>query len=148
MAKRPQPRKWNPINKEKYQGDYTNIIARSSWEIRFFNWCDLNPSILYWSSEEVIVPYICATDGKWHRYFLDGKITVKNKTGEIKTYLIEIKPEKETMPPIYPGKQTKRYLTETLTFMKNQSKWKAAKQFAYDRKWEFIVLTEKHLFDK
>ena len=61
------------------------------------------------------------------------------------TYLVEIKPEEQTKAPIFPGKRTKRYLTESFYFIKNQAKWKAAKSYAQDRGWEFIILTEKHL---
>jgi hypothetical protein len=58
---------------------------------------------------------------------------------------VEIKPHGQTMPPKYPGRQTKRYLNESMTFMKNQSKWDAAKKYALDRSWEFVILTEHHL---
>ena len=132
-------------NPEKYVGDPTNVVFRSSWETKFMLWCDTNSNVIKWQSEETVVPYRCATDNRWHRYFLDFRIQVKNREGLLKTYLVEIKPECQTMPPKYPGKQTKRYLTESLTFMKNQSKWEAAKQYALDRGWEFIILTEHHL---
>lgn len=145
MSKRPEPRLWKPKFPEKYIGDVNNIICRSSWEVKFLNWCDNNPSVISYSSEETVVPYRCATDGKYHRYFLDARIQVKNKKGELKTYLVEIKPLHQTIPPVYPGKQTKRYLTESLTFMKNQSKWAAARNYAQDRGWEFVILTEKEL---
>jgi hypothetical protein len=68
-----------------------------------------------------------------------------NKAGLIKTYLIEIKPDSQTKPPIYKGKQTRRYLNESMTYIKNQSKWEAATRFAKDRGWEFMILTEHHL---
>ena len=132
-------------NPEKYMGDPTNVIFRSSWERKYMIWCDNTSSVIYWQSEETIVPYRCATDNKWHRYYLDFRIQVKNKEGNLKTYLVEIKPLAQTIPPKYPGKQTKWYLNESLTFMKNQSKWDAAKAYARDRGWEFVVLTEKHL---
>ncbi|CAB4126611.1 head completion protein [uncultured Caudovirales phage] len=132
-------------NPQKYMGDPTNVIFRSSWERKYMIWCDNTSSVIYWQSEETIVPYRCATDNKWHKYYLDFRIQVKNKEGNLKTYLVEIKPLSQTLPPKYPGKQTKRYLNESLTFMKNQSKWDAAKAFARDRGWEFVVLTEKHL---
>ncbi len=134
-------RKFIPIFPEKYTGDPTNIIMRSSWETRFASWCDKNPSVLKWSSEETIIPYRCPTDSRIHRYFVDFKITVS--TG--KTYIIEVKPAAQTQPPIYPGRQTQRYITESLTFMKNQAKWEAAIDFAKDRGWEFKIITEKEL---
>ena len=134
-------RKFIPIFPEKYTGDPTNIIMRSSWETRFASWCDKNPSVLKWSSEETIIPYKCPTDNRIHRYFVDFKITVT--TG--KTYLVEVKPKTQTQPPIYPGKRTQRYLQESLAFMKNQAKWEAANEFAKDRGWEFKIITEYEL---
>ena len=134
-------RKFIPIFPEKYTGDPTNIIMRSSWETRFASWCDKNPSVLKWSSEETIIPYRCPTDSRIHRYFVDFKINVS--TG--KTYIVEVKPAAQTQPPIYPGRQTQRYITESLTFMKNQAKWEAAIEYARDRGWEFKIITEKEL---
>ena len=134
-------RKFIPIFPEKYTGDPTNIIMRSSWETRFASWCDNNTSLFKWSSEETIIPYKCPTDNRIHRYFVDFKITVT--TG--KTYLVEVKPKTQTQPPIYPGKRTQRYLQESLAFMKNQAKWEAANEFAKDRGWEFKIITEHEL---
>ena len=133
------------MNPEKYIGDPTNIIMRSSWETRFASWCDRNPDVLKWQSEETIVPYRCPTDNKIHRYYIDFRVQVRTKQGNLKTYLVEIKPDKQTRPPEYPGRKTKRYITESLTFVKNQAKWKAAKSYALDRGWEFMILTENHL---
>lgn len=138
--------KWTPKHPEKYEGNVTNIFYRSSWELKFMNWVDSNYSILMWSSEETVVPYRSPIDSKPHRYFLDFKIKVKNSNGEIKTYLVEIKPDAQCRPPKVTTKQTKRYLTECAAFMVNQAKWEAANRWATDRGWEFIVLTEKHLF--
>lgn len=132
---------YKPVFPEKYAGDPTNIIMRSSWETMFASWCDKNPSVIKWSSEETIIPYRCPTDGKIHRYFVDFKITVK----EGKTFLVEVKPAKQTLPPVYPGRRTQRYLTESLIFMKNQAKWEAARSYCKDRNWEFKIITEKEL---
>jgi len=134
-------RKYTPIFPEKYAGDPTNIIMRSSWETMFASWCDKNPSVVKWSSEETIIPYRCPTDNHIHRYFVDFKITVHTR----KTYLVEVKPYKQTQLPEYPGKRTQRYLMESLTFMKNQAKWEAATNYAKDRGWEFKIITEHEL---
>jgi hypothetical protein len=138
-------RVYKPINPEKYSGDPTNIIMRSSWETRFATWCDHNPSILKWNSEETIIPYRCPTDNRFHRYFVDFNIQVKQRDGSIKRYLVEVKPAKQTAPPVFPGRQTKRYLAESMTFIKNQAKWAAAKEYCKDRGWEFKIITEKEL---
>lgn len=138
-------RKFVPLNPQKYAGDPTNIIMRSSWETRFALWCDKNPSVIKWNSEETVVPYVCPTDNRWHRYFIDFRIQIREKTGTLKTYLVEIKPDKQTRPPEVPSRKTKRFLIEAATYMKNEAKWKAANQYARDRGWEFIILTEHHL---
>ena len=136
---------YKPLFPEKYAGDPTCIIMRSSWETRFASWCDKNPAVIKWSSEETIIPYRCPTDDKVHRYFVDFKIQIKTKDGLLKTYLIEVKPAKQTQPPVYPGRNTQRYLTESMTFIKNQAKWKAATDWAKDRGYEFKIITEYEL---
>ena len=138
-------RKYKPIYPEKYEGDPTSIIMRSSWETRFALWCDRNPAIVKWSSEETIIPYRCHTDNRIHRYFVDFRIKVKQTDGSIKTYIVEIKPHTQTKPPEYPGRKTKRFITESLTFVKNQSKWKAAEEWCKDRGYEFKIITEREL---
>ena len=136
---------YKPLFPEKYAGDPTNVVMRSSWETRFANWCDKNPAVVKWSSEETVVPYRCPTDDRLHRYFVDFKIQIKNKDGALKTYLIEVKPAKQTQPPVYPGRNTQRYITESMAFIKNQAKWKAAIEYAKDRGYEFKIITEHEL---
>lgn len=138
-------RLFKPIYPEKYAGDPTNIVMRSSWETRFASWVDKNPQIVKWSSEETIIPYRCPTDNKIHRYFVDFKIQVRGKDNLLRTYLVEVKPAKQTQPPVYPGKRTQKYLTESLTYLKNQAKWKAATEYCKDRGWEFKIITEHEL---
>ena len=60
---------------------------------------DENPHILQWASEELFVPYKSPLDGKWHRYFPDFIIRMKDKDGKISTKMIEIKPRSQSVPP-------------------------------------------------
>lgn len=145
MSGYPKPRLWKPRHPEKYEGDPTNIWVRSSWEIKFFNWCDSNTSVIKYSSEEVVIPYRCPTDNKIHRYFVDAKIQVRDINGNLVTYLIEIKPDKQTKPPDSSKRKTKRYINEVLTWGKNSAKWKAATEYCKDRGWHFKILTEYDL---
>jgi len=133
--------KFNPVNIGKYEGDFRCIKYRSLWERNTFRWCDINDAIVRWSSEEVIVPYRCKTDNRVHRYFVDLKITFKN--GD--TYLIEIKPKKETLEPKKRARTSKGYLKEVLTYVKNMSKWEAAHAYAQQRGWKFEVWHEDTL---
>lgn len=135
--------KFKAIHPDKYAGDASNIIFRSSWEMKFMRWCDNNANVVKWSSEETIIPYICGTDNRPHRYFVDFKIQVQSRDGSLKTYLVEVKPSKEVSPPT--TKNKKRYLIEAHTFIKNQSKWKYATEYCKDRGWEFKIITEKEL---
>lgn len=131
--------KYRVKNISKYEGDPTKCVYRSMWERQVFRWCDDNPSILKWSSEETVVPYRCRTDKKVHRYFVDLKI----KTKDNQTWLIEIKPDKETKEPKKRNTKSRQYMNEVMTYVKNQSKWEAAKEYAEVRGWKFQVWTEK-----
>ena len=88
--------KYSPINVKKYKGDPTKVIYRSLLERRFMVYCDTNSSILQWNSEEVVVPYRSPLDNRIHRYFVDFWIKFRDKNGDIKTNLIEIKPFTQT----------------------------------------------------
>jgi len=133
--------KFTPKNPQKYVGDVKGIVYRSLWERNTFRWIDANANIVAWNSEEVVVPYICGTDNKVHRYYMD----LWFKTSDGKTYIVEIKPKKQTQPPKEPKRKTRRYIKESLTYIKNQSKWEAASEFAADRGWHFQVWTEDTL---
>jgi hypothetical protein len=125
-------------NVKKYAGNPSNIKYRSLWERQCFRWCDDNPSVLKWNSEEVVVGYKCQTDNKLHRYFVDMYIQMKDG----KEYLIEIKPKNQTVPPKQGARKTKKYLKEVLTYGKNMSKWEAATAYAQKRDMIFQVWTE------
>jgi len=127
-------------NRKKYKGDPDKVVFRSMWERHCFRWCDESSEVKYWSSEEVVIPYFYDVDKKYHRYFMDLKITFTNG----KTILVEIKPEKETLPPKRPDK-SKRYINEAMTYVKNMNKWEAASKFAKDNNWGFQIWTEKTL---
>ena len=137
--------KFRPSIPKKYRGDYTNIIYRSLWELKFMKYCDSNPNILEWGSEEVIVPYRSPIDNRYHRYFPDFYIKVRESTGTIKRMIIEIKPQKQCIEPKVQKKKTRSYVYQVCEYAKNQAKWEAAKEFCEDRKWEFKVLTENEL---
>jgi len=128
-------------NYQKYNGDYNNVFYRSSWELSLMIWLDNNPSVVEWSSEELVIIYLCDTDNKKHRYFVD--FTMKLSNGE--EYWIEVKPKKYTKPPKKPKKITKRYMKESLDYIKNQSKWKTANAHAQMRGATFMVWTEDTL---
>jgi len=136
--------KFIPRNPKKYKGSVNNIIYRSSYELKFMNWCDISDSVLQWGSEEVVIPYISPLDKKIHRYFVDFFVKINGKTG-IRYCLVEVKPFRFTQEPKIPKRKTKRFLNEVKQWGVNLSKWEAAKEFCLDRNWEFMIITEKEL---
>jgi len=144
--------RFRPKNPEKYKGDPTRIIYRSLWEFKFFKRMDEHPDVIWWQSEEVIVPYISPIDNRRHRYFPDVIVHMKDVDGKVKTKMIEIKPLAQTRPPdprnknkTKTGRISRRYINEVKTYGINEAKWKAAKSYCADRGWEFIIMTEKEL---
>lgn len=137
--------RYKVLNPSKYRGDISEVVYRSSWELRFMRWCDINASVLEWGSETIVIPYKSPVDSKLHRYFVDFYVKIKSKDNKVVKYLVEIKPEKFTKPPEIPKKQTKRFIEEVFQYGTNQAKWKAADEFCKDRGMKFLVLTENDL---
>jgi len=140
--------KYKPANPEKYKGNPTNIVYRSSWELKLLTFLDKNENIIQYSSEEFFVPYRNPIDNKIHRYFPDFWIKQKNKQGLIEELIVEIKPKSQTqVPKRAPKKRESTYIREALTYGKNLAKWKAAEEYAKKRGWKFQIMTEEHLYN-
>lgn len=137
--------KFRPKNLKKYFGKVDSITYRSSWEKKFMIYCDNNPSIVQWASEEVVIAYKSPLDNKIHRYYPDFYLKVKQKDNSYKNIIVEIKPLKQCSPPKIPKRKTIHYLNEVKTWAVNEAKWKAAKEWCADRKFEFKIITEKEL---
>lgn len=136
---------YRPKNRNKYVGQ-KHPEYRSSWELHFFQWCDRNPNVLEWAAEAVVIPYTSPVDKKVHRYFVDNILILKEGNKNVK-YLVEIKPFKQTMPPIFSRRKKKETLLhEQVTYEVNKSKWDAANDWANKNGYKFIILTEKELF--
>ena len=135
---------FKPTRPRKYSGDVNNIIWRSSWETKFCHWCDLNENIIQWGSEEFFIPYR-APDGKTRRYYPDFIIKVKESNGKVKTYVIEVKPAKQTKQTKQKKMVTQSYIYECKTYATNQAKCKAADEWCKDKRIEFKIITEKEL---
>lgn len=137
--------KFQPINIQKYKGDFRKITYRSTWEQFVMRWLDNHPNVIKWNSEEVIIPYFCNAEGKKRRYFMD--FWVKFDDGQ--EYFFEVKPLKETRPPSKPANITtaakKRYINEMYTWSVNSDKWKAAQAAAEKHNIKFRLLTENSL---
>jgi len=134
-----------PRHPDKYLGDPTKIFYRSLWERRVMVHLDNNSTILKWSSEEIVIPYLSPVDSRWHRYFPDFFIRVQKKEGLVESMILEVKPMKQSQPPQKRSRVTKQYIQEVVTWGVNEAKWKAAEEYCRDRNWKFRVITEKEL---
>lgn len=134
--------KFTPLNVGKYEGDSSKIVYRSLWEAAFMKWLDLNNDVKFWSSEEIVIPYMSPVDDRVHRYFPDFKVKFNN--GDV--LIVEIKPEYQTRKPVFKkGMRKSRMLNEAQTYGTNWAKWKAAERYSTDRGWKFAVFTEHTL---
>src|SRR6185369_4241653 len=142
---------FHPAHPEKYRGDLKSIVFRSSWELIVMRKFDSHPGILEWSSEPFPIPYEDASSrrrgnlGRLRRYYVDFWVKIKTKDGLVETLLIEVKPAKETRPPVKGKKRSRRYLTESLTYAKNMSKWEAARRYCAMQGWKFVIWTEREI---
>lgn len=137
-----------------YRAQYPNkcmnedglVEYRSSWERTAAQFCDFTPEVIEWGMEQVVIPYISPVDGNKHRYFMDLIMKVKQTSGEIKTFLVEIKPKKETKPPRKTKKKSqKQLIKEMATYSINTSKWNAAQKLCRIKGWSFLIWTEDQL---
>lgn len=105
---------------------------------------DNDPNVDWWKSEEQAILYFDKSRGYHGHYYPDF---IVHYAASNETVMYEIKPFKETVPPINsPKSPRKRLLKEALTYVKNQCKWEAARKWCASRNYKFIILTEKELF--
>ena len=147
---------YSPINNEN--------IYRSGLEFNIFQIFDRCDNITRWATECLAVPYrvvnidyclkhkIPLTSPsalKNANYNIDAWIEITNGK-ETKKVFVEIKPYAQTLTPVPPPQDAKpakfkQYNYECKTYIVNQAKWKAAKQFVEERGCEFIVITERYV---
>jgi len=146
MSKKYSQGIYKPRDRSKYVGT-RNPRYLSSWELRFFRWCDNNPRVIKWGSETLAIPYKSPIDGKVHKYLVDNIVHLRESDGTVGRYLIEIKPKKQTKPPTKHGNKKKTtILYEAHTYAINCAKWEAARDWAARHRYKFTIITEDELF--
>ena len=144
---------FKPKNTEKYVGNLSKITYRSGWEFKFMLFCDNNTKILKWSSEPLRIPYISPVDKdvngypKQRKYVVDFYIQLETIEGDIKHYLIEIKPGCNLIKPVLKGnitnKKVESYNRALSTWLTNKAKFEAATKYCEMKQWKFVVVTEE-----
>lgn len=105
----------------------------------------MNPSVIKWTSEELVIKYYSQADRKERRYFVDFVIQFKKPDGSVETHLVEIKPDGQVRPPVRGNKRARTYLKECYDWQVNQDKWQAAIEFAKKNGMIFTIMTEYDL---
>ena len=140
--------KFTPKNPDKYLGDPEEIFFRSSWEEEAFRFCDNNPHVVKWASEEIAIPYQKpnAKTGNMQNsiYLPDLFVVLDDGHGNLRRELIEIKPKKQTQKSR--ARKPGRRLQEDYTFMVNRLKWEAADHWCKQRNIRFRLLSEDDQF--
>ena len=137
-----------PRNSQKYTGKYP-IRVLSSWERMFCQWLDANSSVIKWSSENIVVNYYDPVQMKNRMYLPDFYVEFINKNDKVKRYIVEIKPQHETQLPVKSKKKSKKTMMyQEATYLTNQAKWKAARQYCDKLGYDFRIITERQLFGK
>ena len=129
---------------DKYVGDPSKIVFRSSWELEMNKFLDNNANVLRWSSEEIAIPYVKPTTGRVHRYYPDYWMEYKDRNGNLIQEIIEVKP----MNQVDLSKKKRLTEYEQITYAVNVAKWKAAQQFCDKHNLKFTILTENQLFKR
>jgi putative hemolysin len=108
-------------------------------------WLDNSSSVIWWSSEELVIWYKSPVDNKPHRYFPDFLVHFKNKDGNERTTVVELKPLSQFNEPKKPQRITEAYVKKVQEYGKNTAKWASARSYCLMKGYEFKVLTEKDL---
>lgn len=133
-----------PQHPEKYLGDITKIVYRSSWELEVNKFFDMNPRVVKWGSEEIAIPYYNPVKKRPANYFPDYFVEYITKDGEIIKEIVEVKPLEQTRPGRSRNPRTK--LMEDLTYAVNMAKWAAAQAWCEARGLKFRVVSQKSIF--
>ncbi len=129
-------------NKKKYIGDSENVIFRSGLELNAFRYFDMNENVKKFGSEIIHIPYFDRSTNQNRTYITDIYAEYIDKNGEIIKAVIEVKPKKQTQAP---SKKGKNYQNRYNEYVKNVSKWDAARKWSEAHGMKFFLLTEEQL---
>lgn len=140
-----------PRHPEKYKGDPTKVIYRSSWEFKFLEYCDNSEAVIEYCAEPVCVPYWNPILKKQCDYWIDCYMATRGPDGNLNKWLIEVKPQKYLSAPEPPNrlteKQTLNYVRHAKMYIINKAKFEAAKLYARAHNMQFGIITENFLFN-
>lgn len=142
---------FTPLNPKKYKGESDAVIYRSSWELKFLQYCDNNDKVLEYAAEPIGIPYFNPLTKKTSKYWIDCYMKTSNTDGSTTDWLIEVKPNKYLTPPPQPKRltdnQVKTYARHAKAYVVNSAKFEAARAYAHEHRMKFGIITENFLFN-
>lgn len=136
------------LNIDKYVGDLTKVIYRSSYEKTFYHSLDTDPIVILWCVEpqQLRIRYWNPVKRKWSYYYPDAFCVKKVGEQEIKC-LLEIKPKSKLNKPLQPNTRDSKKIASFKRKMDEynviDAKRKAAVAFCKIRGFEYVFITER-----
>lgn len=138
-------------NSIKYIGQMP-VKYRSSWELAFCKFCDLNEKVVKWSAEFIEIQYQMPNNGitENHRYYPDFYVEMVTDNPEVyDRFVIELKPNRELTPPVMPTRHSlkmyENFEYAQKMYKKNLYKWAFARDWCERRGLKYKIITEEHL---
>ena len=128
-----------PKNPQKLVGN-SRPFYRSSWELTVMTLLDQHPNVINWASESVAIPYKHPLTGRVHHYVPDFMIVYKDKSGNKRAEVVEVKPAKEAIA------ENARSKRDKVALLVNTAKWAAAMQWCKKNGFTFRILTENDIY--
>lgn len=132
--------KFNMKNPEKYLGNKSPTY-RSSWEFTVMSMLDKHPNITKWASEAIRIPYSDPITGKATVYIPDFFVSFIDRDNKHHNELWEIKPACQAIK-----EQVGRSKYNQVQYIKNQAKWKVAKEYCRRQNIIFRVISEEDIY--
>ena len=145
-------KQFRPSKKSRFKQGYVNnktcrklfesqqnrpIIYRSSYELKFMEWCERSNTVKLWGSECICISYTNPLDGKRHNYYPDFLLELNDGT----LMLVEIKAYNQTVPPPADACDVNNY--QYTEYVRNMAKWTAARTYCENNGMVFKIFTER-----
>lgn len=103
--------------------------------------CDEHPNVNKWASEAIKIPYRNPLTGKYTIYVPDFFLSYVDKTGKARAEVIEVKPSNQAIRENLGKSNHNR-----ASYILNQAKWEAARNYCKQQGMIFRVVTENDIF--
>ena len=108
-------------------------------------YCDHTEKVVEWSSEEIAIPYRSPKDNRYHLYFPDFYMKVRNTNGSIQSYLVESEPKAQVEGPQSSSKEDQTIPNGGRDLCHQPSEMGSSERILQGQLWQFKIITEREL---